>query len=68
VLLTSGYALETLVQQGRLHAGAMVLTKPYRNDALARRLREIILVGSLSPASREAPAAASLASSGIGEG
>jgi PAS domain S-box-containing protein len=45
VLLTSGYALETLVQQGRLHADAMVLSKPYRRDALARRLREILLVG-----------------------
>ena len=48
VLLTSGYALETLVQQGRLKAGAMVLSKPYLRDALARRLREILLVGSLS--------------------
>ena len=58
VLLTSGYALETLVQQGRLHAGAMVLSKPYRREALARRLREILLVGSLSPppASRAAVA------------
>jgi PAS domain S-box-containing protein len=53
VLLTSGYALETLVQQGRLQPGAMVLSKPYRRDALALRLREILLVGSLSsPTSR----------------
>src|SRR5664280_717345 len=53
VLLTSGYALETLVQQRRLQPGAMVLSKPYRRDALARRLREILLVGSLSsPTSR----------------
>jgi PAS domain S-box-containing protein len=49
VLLTSGYALDTLVQQGRLQAGAVVLAKPYRKDTLARRLREIVLVGSLSP-------------------
>jgi PAS domain S-box-containing protein len=48
VLLTSGYALETLVQQGRIRAGAMVLSKPYRRDVLARRLREILLIGSLS--------------------
>jgi CheY-like chemotaxis protein len=48
VLLTSGYALETLVQQGRLQPGAMVLSKPYRKEALARRLREIMLVGSLA--------------------
>jgi PAS domain S-box-containing protein len=49
VLLTSGYAMETLAQQGRLQPGAMVLSKPYRRDALALRLREILLVGSLSP-------------------
>jgi len=65
VLLTSGYALETLVQQGRLHAGAMVLTKPYRKEALARRLREIMLVGSLSPTSREASGAITDAKSGL---
>jgi hypothetical protein len=28
----------------------MVLTKPYRKEILARRLREILLVGSLSHA------------------
>jgi PAS domain S-box-containing protein len=54
VLLTSGYALETLVLHGRLQPGAMVLAKPYRKDALARRLREILLVGSLSHASENA--------------
>jgi CheY-like chemotaxis protein len=48
VLLTSGYPIETLVQQGRLQAGAVVLAKPYRKEALARRLREILLIGSLS--------------------
>jgi CheY-like chemotaxis protein len=58
VLLTSGYALETLVQQGRLQPGAMVLSKPYRKEALARRLREIMLVGSLSGSTLKATAAA----------
>ena len=48
MLLTSGYALETLVQQGRLQPGAMVLNKPYRKEALALRLREVLLVGSLA--------------------
>jgi CheY-like chemotaxis protein len=57
VLLTSGYALETLVQQGRLEAGAMVLSKPYRKEALARRLREILLVGSLSSQTAKTAAA-----------
>ena len=56
VLLTSGYALEILVQQGRLQPGAMVLTKPYRKEALARSLREVLLVGSLSPLPEKARA------------
>jgi hypothetical protein len=43
----------------------MVLTKPYRKEALARRLREIMLVGSLSPTSREASGAITDAKSGI---
>jgi CheY-like chemotaxis protein len=58
VLLTSGDALETLVQQGRLQPGAMVLSKPYRKEALARRLREIMLVGSLSGSPLKMTAAA----------
>lgn len=47
VLLTSGYALETLVKHGRLRAGAVVLTKPYRKADLARRLREVVSVSEL---------------------
>jgi PAS domain S-box-containing protein len=45
VLLTSGYALETLVRHGRLRAGSVVLTKPYRKADLALRLREAINFG-----------------------
>ncbi|WP_234679518.1 hybrid sensor histidine kinase/response regulator [Bradyrhizobium monzae] len=40
VLFTSGYALETLVEQGRAQAKAVVLTKPYRKAELAQRLRD----------------------------
>jgi len=47
VLLTSGYALETLAKHGRLRAGAVVLTKPYRKADLARRLREVVNVSEL---------------------
>jgi PAS domain S-box-containing protein len=47
VLLTSGYALETLVKHGRLRAGAVVLTKPYRKADLALRLREVVSVSKL---------------------
>jgi PAS domain S-box-containing protein len=42
VLLTSGYALETLSAQGHLRDGAFILTKPYRKAELARRLREAL--------------------------
>jgi len=34
----------------------MVLTKPYRKEALARSLREVLLVGSLSPLPEKARA------------
>jgi PAS domain S-box-containing protein len=47
VLLTSGYALETLVKHGRLRAGAVVLTKPYHKADLARRLREVVSVSEM---------------------
>jgi PAS domain S-box-containing protein len=42
VLLTSGYALETLASRGRLDPSVAVLNKPYRKADLARRLREVI--------------------------
>jgi PAS domain S-box-containing protein len=46
VLLTSGYALETLAERGRLPKGAVILNKPYRKAELARRLREALMVAS----------------------
>ncbi len=42
VLLTSGYAIETLASRGRLHADMVVLNKPYRKAELARRIRDVI--------------------------
>ena len=42
VLLTSGYALETLAERGRLPQGAVILNKPYRKAELAKRLREAL--------------------------
>jgi hypothetical protein len=63
VLLTSGYALETLAKHGRLRAGAVVLTKPYRKADLARRLREVVSVSELlSQSQLLAPAALMIAS------
>jgi len=42
VLFTSGYALDTLVERGRLEPGTVILNKPYRKAELAGRLREIL--------------------------
>ena len=42
VLLTSGYALETLAANGHLQDGSAILSKPYRKAELARRLREAL--------------------------
>jgi CheY-like chemotaxis protein len=42
VLLSSGYALETLIKHGRASGDSVVLTKPYRKADLARRLREAL--------------------------
>lgn len=48
VLFTSGYALETLVEQGRAHAQAVVLTKPYRKGELAQRLRDAFAAAAVA--------------------
>jgi CheY-like chemotaxis protein len=42
VLLTSGYALDTLIASGRLSASMPILNKPYRRADLARSLREAL--------------------------
>jgi two-component system, cell cycle sensor histidine kinase and response regulator CckA len=42
VLYTSGYADEAVVHNGVLSAGAEFLQKPFRPDALARRVRELL--------------------------
>jgi hypothetical protein len=52
VLLTSGYALETLAKHGQHREGSVVLTKPYRKAELAQWLREVI---SQAPALQPPP-------------
>ena len=42
VVLTSGYALETLIKHGRADGEAVILPKPYRKAVLALRLREAL--------------------------
>jgi PAS domain S-box-containing protein len=42
VLFTSGYAESAIVHHGRLDAGVQLLSKPYRRQELAAKLREVL--------------------------
>jgi len=48
VVFTSGYALEMLVQQGRISAKSAILIKPYRKAELAERLREALSTNTVA--------------------
>lgn len=42
VLFTSGYSGNAIVHQGRLDPGVHLLSKPYRREELAQKLREVL--------------------------
>jgi len=42
VLFTSGYTPESIIHQGKLEPGIHLLSKPYRRDGLARKVREVL--------------------------
>jgi PAS domain S-box-containing protein len=42
VVYTSGYTENAIVHQGRLDAGVVLLSKPYRKSDLARTIRQVI--------------------------
>ncbi len=42
ILFTSGYTQDSVVHDGRLDAGIELLSKPYRREELARRLRKVL--------------------------
>ncbi|MDR5856538.1 response regulator [Caballeronia sp. LZ062] len=42
VLFTSGYTQNAIVHGGRLDAGVQLLTKPYRREQLARKIRHML--------------------------
>ncbi|MBS0470830.1 MAG: CHASE3 domain-containing protein [Proteobacteria bacterium] len=56
VLYTSGYTQNAIVHNGRLDDDAALLSKPYRKDELARKLRSV-LDGAPSAAMAPAPSA-----------
>jgi len=42
VLFTSGYTPDSIIHQGKLEAGVHLLSKPYRRDGLAKKVREVL--------------------------
>lgn len=48
VLFTSGYTENAIVHQGRLDAGVQLLNKPYRQQDLARKVRQVLDMGRSS--------------------
>jgi CheY-like chemotaxis protein len=49
VLYTSGYTDNTIIHQGRLDPGVNFLSKPYHMRELARRIRDMLDAGALTP-------------------
>ena len=60
VLYTSGYTQNAIVHNGKLDDDAFLLSKPYRKDELARKLRSVF-AGTARGADRPAGAGADMA-------
>jgi signal transduction histidine kinase/DNA-binding response OmpR family regulator len=54
VLFTSGYTENAIVHGGRLDPGVQLLSKPYRREDLARKVRQLLQARQQRIASREA--------------
>ena len=57
VLYTSGYTQNAIVHNGRLDDDAFLLSKPYRKDELARKLRSVFAGTARGRSRRPAPMA-----------
>ncbi|SAL83386.1 PAS/PAC sensor hybrid histidine kinase [Caballeronia choica] len=55
VLFTSGYTENVIVHKGRLDPGVALISKPYRRDALARKVRAMLRQKETPEAPRDAP-------------
>ncbi|MFB9127758.1 response regulator [Paraburkholderia dipogonis] len=55
-LFTSGYARDEIVHHGKLDAGITLLSKPYRRDDLARKVRGVLRAGAAVAAGTALPA------------
>ena len=49
-LFTSGYTRDEIVHHGKLDTGITLLSKPYRRDDLARKVRGVLRAGAATPA------------------
>jgi signal transduction histidine kinase/DNA-binding response OmpR family regulator len=58
VLYTSGYTQNAIVHNGRLDDDAFLLSKPYRKDELARKLRSVFAGTARGPMQSEPPSIA----------
>jgi CheY-like chemotaxis protein len=57
VLFTSGYTQNAIVHGGRLDPGVELLSKPYRQEELARKIRRVLDDRRAAPAAAAKPAA-----------
>ncbi len=57
-LYTSGYTQNAIVHNGRLDDDAFLLSKPYRKDELARKLRSVFAGTARGPLQAEPPSVA----------
>jgi len=55
ILYTSGYTQNAIVHNGRLDDDAFLLSKPYRKDELARKLRSVFAGTARGPLQAEPP-------------
>ncbi len=56
VLFTSGYTRNSIVHGGRLDPGVQLLSKPYTQEQLALKIRDVLGIGAgLPPARKAAP-------------
>ncbi len=58
ILYTSGYTQNAIVHNGRLDDDAFLLSKPYRRDELARKLRSVFAGTARGPLQANPPSAA----------
>jgi len=56
VLYTSGYTQNSIVHNGKLDDDAVLLSKPYRKDELARKLRSVFAGTARGPIAQHGPA------------